>query len=106
MGGRNGADTRPVRVECSAVGTDRITLVEVLRHVDGVPGLQVIATRDPGADRFDWAFDDDPGQGGAIYYVRLRQRELIGGRIVMAWSSPVWVDRVSRVEERDVEVTR
>ena len=88
------------------MGTDRITLVEVLRHVEGVPGFPIVATRDPGADRFDWAFDDDPGEGGAIYYVRLRQREPIGGRIVMAWSSPVWVEGVTRVEEHGSEGAR
>ncbi len=106
MGGRHTSGSRPVRVECSAVGTDRITLVEVLRHVEGVPGFPIVATRDPGADRFDWAFDDDPGEGGAIYYVRLRQREPIGGRIVMAWSSPVWVEGVTSVEEHGSEGAR
>ena len=42
MGGR-GPAPRPVAISASAIGTDRITLVEVLRHVDGQPGWQVIA---------------------------------------------------------------
>ena len=91
MGGR-GPAPRPVAIAAAAIGTDRITLVEVLRHVEGQPGWQVIATRNPRADRFEWSFEDDPGPGASIYYVRLRQPRLVGGRIVMAWSSPAWIE--------------
>ena len=39
----------------------------------------------------DWT-DPEPLARG-LYYVRLRQRELVHGRVAMAWSSPVWVER-------------
>ena len=41
--------------------------------------------------RFDRVFVDEDGKLGAIYYVRLRQRNEIRGRPVMAWSSAVWM---------------
>lgn len=91
MGGR-GRVAGGVSVSCSAVGTDVISVVEVLRHQRGVPGFAVIATLRPHADRFEWAFSDDPPPGEAIYYVRLRQRGLVRGVPVMAWSSPVWIE--------------
>ena len=39
----------------------------------------------------DWSDPAPPARG--LYYVRLRQRELVHGRVAMAWSSPVWVGR-------------
>jgi hypothetical protein len=89
--GAEGAASRPVSVRTSAVGTDVISLVEVLRFVTGRPGFHVIASNRPNADRFEWSFDDDPGPGSAVYYVRLRQRDLVRGVLAMAWSSPVWI---------------
>jgi hypothetical protein len=88
----------PLAIEVSAVGTAVIDLVEVLRHVVGRPGFHVLAARHPLDDRVEWSFEDDPGDAGAIYYARLRQRGLAmaSRRIAMAWSSPVWVDREVR----------
>ena len=37
-----------------------------------------------------WRFAP-PARG--LYYVRVRQRDLVHGRVAMAWSSPVWVER-------------
>jgi hypothetical protein len=93
--GAEGPASRPVSVRTSAVGTDVITLVEVLRFVAGRTGFHVIASNRPNADRFDWSFDDDPGPGSAVYYVRLRQRGLVRGVLAMAWSSPVWISEAT-----------
>lgn len=82
----------PVAIRVSAVGTDVIDLVEVLRHVDGRPGFAVIAELAPLERQFEWAFDDDPGPGPALYYARVRQRGRVRGLLSMAWSSPVWID--------------
>ena len=90
MGGE-GRSPRPVAIRASAVGTDVIEVVEVLRHVVGRPGFRVVASLRPQADRFDWDVTDDPGPGAAIYYVRLRQHGLVRGVVAMAWSSPVWI---------------
>ena len=90
MGGE-GSAPRPLSIRVSAVGSDVIDVVEVLRHVDGRPGFGVTATCRPLADRVEWSFEDDPGPAAAIYYVRLRQRGLVRGVVAMAWSSPVWI---------------
>jgi len=82
-------DTASVRVR--AVGTDVIDSVEVLRHVKGKTGFQVIHQVSPSDHTISVHFDDHPPKGKAIYYVRLRQRQLVRDRIAMAWSSPVWV---------------
>ena len=95
MGGE-GLARRPLRVEASAVGTDIIELVEVLRLVEGRPGFRVLAEARPNADRFEWALDDDPGPAAAVYYLRLRQRGRVRGVAAMAWSSPVWIAAAER----------
>jgi hypothetical protein len=89
--GGEGAAARPLEVRTAAVGTDVISLVEVLRHVAGQPGFHVIASQRPHEDRFEWTLTDDPGPGPAVYYVRLQQRGLVRGLLAMAWSSPVWI---------------
>ena len=90
MGGQGSADV-PVAVRCRARGTDVIESVEVLRHVAGQPGFQVINESRLMDEEIDWTFADEPEPGEAIYYVRLRQRSTIRERVAMAWSSPVWV---------------
>src|SRR5581483_3610215 len=37
-----------------------------------------------------WVDEEPPAR--ALYYLRVRQRDLVHGRVAMAWSSPVWVD--------------
>ncbi|MBI3969714.1 MAG: CehA/McbA family metallohydrolase [Chloroflexi bacterium] len=39
----------------------------------------------------DWTDEQPPPHG--VYYIRVRQRDAIHGRVAMAWSSPVWVER-------------
>jgi hypothetical protein len=91
MGGR-GEAAGPVDIRCTARGTDVIDLVEVLRHAGGRPGFRVIASLRPLDETVDWSVGDEPPPGPAIYYVRLRQRTPVRGRVPMAWSSPVWLD--------------
>jgi len=91
MGGE-GAAARPLEIRTAAIGTDVIDVVEVLRHIVGQPGFQVIATKRPAVDRFEWTVADDPGPRASVYYVRLRQRGFVRGVTAMAWSSPVWIE--------------
>jgi Protein of unknown function (DUF3604) len=93
MGGE-GQAPRPLSIRTEVVGTDIIDSVDVLRHTVGRPGFEVIAAQRPNVDAVTWGFDDDPGPGAAIYYVRLRQRGLVRGVLAMAWSSPVWISAV------------
>lgn len=81
----------PATIELEATGTDVIDQVEVLRHVDGTPGFQVIQQAAPAEEQVRLRFVDQPPAGKVIYYARLRQRKLVRERVAMAWSSPVWV---------------
>lgn len=74
----------------SAVGTDAIQSVELLRHDPDGEGFQVINTWTPNALEFNKQYTDQSFQAGCVYYMRLRQVNEVGGRIVMAWSSPIW----------------
>jgi hypothetical protein len=90
MGQTATASTSP-RLEIAAHGTDIIEEVQVLRYSKSARGFDVIHTMQPEALDFTWASLDPGFREDSIYYVRLRQRGQIGGRIAMAWSSPLWV---------------
>jgi hypothetical protein len=81
----------PPRLEVAAHGTDVIEEIQVLRHSNAAPGFEVVHTIRPDALDVNWTGVDAGFRGDAIYYVRVRQRGHINGRIAMAWSSPIWV---------------
>ena len=89
----------PVAVHVEALGTGPLRWIHVLRadldrpeagfsvvHKEWFPGGSA-----PMDFSFDWTDDTPPAR--AIYYVRVRQRDLVHGRVAQAWSSPVWVTR-------------
>lgn len=82
-------DTAEMKIE--AIGTDTIALVELLRHQPGEEGFTVIQAWKPNALEFSETFLDEACTEGSVYYMRLRQANDLGGRIVMAWSSPIWI---------------
>jgi hypothetical protein len=87
----------PIRVAASVVGTGPLRLVEVLRGDLETQQWQVVHRRwfggasAPLEAQVD--FVDEAPVAHALYYLRVRQRDLVHGRVAMAWSSPVWVDR-------------
>ena len=90
MGGHVKAPSA-VNLAVRAIGTDIIDTVEVLRHVEGSPGFVVVQRLSPAKEVVSVNLTDDSPIDDAIYYVRLRQRHLVRGRVAMAWSSPIWV---------------
>ena len=80
------------RFDVSAHGTDVIEAVEILRYSEPDGGFRVIHDLRPNALDFTWSGRDGGFRDDAIYYLRLRQRSPVRGRIAMAWSSPVWVN--------------
>ncbi len=74
-----------------AIGTDVIDRVEILRHIKGSPGFTVVERHAPAREVFELRCEIEAPAGEAVYYVRLKQRRLVGGRPAMAWSSPIWV---------------
>lgn len=93
--GRIRPSSRLPRLSVTAHGTDVIESVEVLRYSAPDGGFRVIAELAPKALDFAWSGTDGNFRDDAVYYVRLRQRGTIRGRAVMAWSSPVWVQRTA-----------
>ena len=80
------------RFEVTAHGTDVIEAVEILRYSEPDGGFRVIHDLRPNALDFSWSGRDGGFRDDAIYYLRLRQRSPVRGRVVMAWSSPIWVN--------------
>jgi len=84
----------PPLLEIEAHGTDVIELVEVLRYSRQKGGFEIAYSFRPESMDVAWSRVDADFSGDAIYYVRLRQRGAVLGRIAMAWSSPIWVEGV------------
>jgi hypothetical protein len=92
----------PPKLTVWAYGTDQISLFEVLRHnaasipplgKGGMGGWQVIHRLRPNTEEVSFTLEDPDFTAPAVYYVRLRQANTVRNRVVMAWSSPVWVRR-------------
>ena len=86
-------------IEVQVAGTGVLSTVQVIKYdgitytvpfsVTGIPGREIA---------FTWA--DPDLSGDAFYYIRLAQAEPVGGRAVMAWSSPVWVRTIAAERAR------
>lgn len=100
--GRTIAASASPRLEIAGHGTDVIEEVQVLRHSKSARNFNVIHSIRPEALDFTWASIDAGFREDSIYYVRLRQRGHIGGRIAMAWSSPIWVQFAQAGNQRTI----
>ena len=95
----------PVRVAASVAGTAALDRLEVIRgdlsgaaarNGDADAAFQVMHTLTGQGEldlRLEWEDPDPPA--AALYYLRVRQRDRIRGRVPMAWSTPVWIERTS-----------
>ena len=79
--------------DIEAHGTDTIELVEILRYSKSEGNFQVIVTLHPQMPDLLWTGQDTTFKEDSVYYLRLRQAGLVRNRIVMAWSSPIWVKK-------------
>jgi hypothetical protein len=89
---------QPARIVGHVVGAAPIRFVEILRGDLEAKEWRVahrewFAGNAPMELAFDWTDDAPPAQG--LYYVRVRQRDIVHGRVAMAWSSPVWVEHAA-----------
>ncbi len=98
MGGETTvAAEQPVAVHVEALGTGPLRWIHILRGDLDQPktGFSVVHQEwFPGSSApldftLDWTDESPPAR--AIYYVRVRQRDLVHGRVAQAWSSPIWV---------------
>ncbi len=86
----------PVEIIADVSGSGPLRLVEIVRG-DLERGEWRVTHRAwyAGGDApldlsLRWVDEAPPAR--ALYYLRVRQRDLVHGRVAMAWSSPVWVD--------------
>jgi hypothetical protein len=97
MGGEHRLESgAPLRVGGEIVATAPLRFVEIMRAdlAESDPTWRVahrwwFAGGAPSSLTLDWTDPEPPRRG--IYYLRVRQREIVHGRVAMAWSSPVWV---------------
>lgn len=81
----------PPHITLQVHGTDLLDWVEVVKFDQQDRAYRVLKRWTPGALQLQASLVDERFRGAAFYYVRLRQKELVEGRPVMAWSSPLWV---------------
>jgi hypothetical protein len=73
-----------------ALGAGVIERIELLKWQKPAEKFAVLHSWHPNALDFEGEYRDDAFAAGAIYYVRLRQKENIRDHLVKAWSSPIW----------------
>ncbi len=89
--GQETASGNGVTVRVWAVGTDEIAWIEVLRGDLDAQRFDVVYRQEPQAAEGAFTWDDPQPVANALYYVRLRQKYPVAGRVAQAWSSPIWV---------------
>ena len=78
-------------IQVEAVGTHTIDWLEVVAY-DGF-GWSVPYRITPADRKISATFRRSPSSRDCLFYVRLKQKNIVGNRRVMAWSSPIWVAR-------------
>lgn len=81
------------KIHVKVAGTDIIDYVEIMKY-DGRM-WQTLFHNEPESSDVDISYIDNPFLGDALYYVRVKQRNIVHNRQVMAWSSPIWVSNES-----------
>ncbi|MCY4437910.1 MAG: DUF3604 domain-containing protein [Chloroflexi bacterium] len=89
--GQETASGNGVSVRVWTVGTAELAWIEILRGDLDAQRFDVVYRREPETAEAAFTWDDPQPVANALYYVRLRQKEPVAGRVVQAWSSPVWV---------------
>ncbi|MCP5118277.1 MAG: DUF3604 domain-containing protein [bacterium] len=74
-----------------AAGTDEIVFLEVVKLDLGTKQFERLGVMRPDSEDVEGRFWDKDFHGESMYYLRLKQRNLVRGREVWAWSSPIWV---------------
>ncbi len=83
---------KPPRIEVEACGTDDLDWVEITAFDSSTRQYEVLRRWTPGDPYLRERMVDQDFSDHAFYYVRLRQRGLVDERVVMAWSSPIWIE--------------
>jgi len=92
MGTHITTDQQP-RLYIEAHGTRNIEWIEVLRYSNAAGDFQVLFRIQPDSPDVIWNQVDKTYREDSIYYVRLKEQGEMRNRIIMAWSSPIWVSK-------------
>ncbi len=92
MGSSVQVDSAPL-LKVRALGSGVIERVQILKWQKSAEKFAVLHSWHPDALDFEGEYRDEAFTAGAIYYVRLRQKEPIRDHLVKAWSSPIWTEK-------------
>ncbi len=87
---------KPPTIDVKVTGTDNIAWLEVLKYPYHAleENIYTVSKRvEPHEKSVTLHYIDETFQGDTMYYVRLQQEEMHRGRHVMAWASPIWVEK-------------
>jgi hypothetical protein len=83
-----------VKIEGNVIGTDAIEFADLIK-LDIDNKKRMIIKRFTPIDSYKqyvkFIFIDKIKSKNQMYYLKVKQRNKIRGRIVMAWSSPIWI---------------
>lgn len=77
------------KIALSVAGTDIIDSIELLKY-NGKQWI-VLFIAEPNSINYSSSFSDYDFRNQAIYYMRVKQKNIVGDREVRAWTSPIWV---------------
>ncbi|MPZ20221.1 MAG: DUF3604 domain-containing protein [Luteitalea sp.] len=93
MPGRSVTRSSTPRLTLVVHGTAPLEWIELLKYDRRRQAYDVFHRWTPGKPSFEGEVTDLDETMDTFYYVRLKQEGLVDGRPVMAWSSPIWVER-------------
>ncbi len=83
------ADRSSPEIRVRVAGTDHLEFVELVKY-DG-KSWSVVLREEPDVKQTEINLTDEEFTRSALYYVRVKQRNIVHNREVRAWSSPIWV---------------
>jgi hypothetical protein len=81
------------QITLEVYGTSPVEWAEILKFSQEAKTYEVFRRWAPNSLHLKKAVVDLGKIRRSFYYVRLKQRELVEGRVAMAWSSPIWVEK-------------
>jgi hypothetical protein len=91
--GQRGRARGPVTGKLTIAAPSAIAHAELMRR-DLPSGEYVVAAHwDSRPKLLQTTFEDTPSSTRVMYYLRVQLEEPVRGRVVRAWSSPIWLDR-------------
>ncbi|MCI0625607.1 MAG: DUF3604 domain-containing protein [Acidobacteria bacterium] len=97
MGQEFVASEKP-EIRVTVAGTDDLSRVEIVKYDFQTKKYSVIHKSTPADFLAEIRYRDEAFDHDSFYYVRARQKTLVHGREVWAWSSPIWVRRAQTAQ--------